>query len=132
MIKKYRFTGETKRQYGIILQRIEAIIDFGDVKKGEKGGWIEKEDNLSQVGNAWISGNAKIFGKAIVSGDARIFGKAWIFENAKIFGKAWIYGDARIFGKLKCEKGYYFARKNKNWKIEEIKIDDESSVLWHE
>ena len=28
------------------LHRIEALRDFGDVKKGDLGGWIEKEENL--------------------------------------------------------------------------------------
>lgn len=61
MTKKYEFTGETKTEYGVVLHRIKAIKDFGDVKKGEIGGWIEKEENLSQKGNVWVCGNAEVF-----------------------------------------------------------------------
>ena len=53
-MKKYRLTEETKVINGHTLHRIEALKDFGGVKKGELGGWIEKEDNLSHDGNAWV------------------------------------------------------------------------------
>ena len=49
---KYEFTGETKKVglFGnIIVRRIRATIAFGVVKAGDLGGWIEKEENLSQV-----------------------------------------------------------------------------------
>ena len=54
MEKKYKLTEETINVYGITLYRIEALKDFGNVKKGDKGGFIEKEDNLSQYRNCWI------------------------------------------------------------------------------
>ena len=43
MEKKYRMTDETMKLGGITLHRIEAIRDFGNVKAGDKGGWLEKE-----------------------------------------------------------------------------------------
>ena len=46
--------------------------DFGDIKKGDLGGWIEKENNLSQNDNSWIYGSAVISGSAMISGSARI------------------------------------------------------------
>ena len=50
------------------LFQIEALISFGNVSKGEKGGYIEKEENLSQVfGNAWVFGDAWVYGNARVS-----------------------------------------------------------------
>ena len=54
---KYELTEETK--YG--LYRIEALKDFGNVKKGDKGGWIEKEANLSQDGDCWVYGDAEVY-----------------------------------------------------------------------
>lgn len=39
--------------------RIQALVHFADVEAGEKGGYIQKEENLSQDGNAWVSGNAR-------------------------------------------------------------------------
>ena len=71
--KKYEFTGETKEFCGRTLHRIRALISFSIVAKGELGGWIEKEENLSHVyGNAWVYGNARVYGNAQVSGNARV------------------------------------------------------------
>lgn len=36
------------------LYSIRALRDFGDVKAGDFGGWIESEDNLSQAGDCWV------------------------------------------------------------------------------
>ena len=57
-MKKYTLTKTTKEWCGQTLFQIKAEMDFGNVSKGELGGYIEKEDNLSQDGNAWVSGNA--------------------------------------------------------------------------
>lgn len=57
-MKKYELTGECKVYFGVTLRRIKSLIDFSDVKKGELGGFIEKEENLSHGGDAWVSGNA--------------------------------------------------------------------------
>ena len=56
---KYEFTGEIKVEFGITLRRIRAAVAFRGIAKGDLGGFIEKEDNLSQAGNAWVSGNAQ-------------------------------------------------------------------------
>ncbi len=39
--KKYQLTDETQNYYGKTLYRIQALKDFGDVKAGDKGGWVE-------------------------------------------------------------------------------------------
>ena len=44
--------------------------DFGTVKKGDKGGLIEKESNLEQEGCCWVYWNAKISGNAEIWGNA--------------------------------------------------------------
>lgn len=47
--KKYRLTDETITTIaGVTLHRIQATRDFGNVRKGERGGFIESENNLSQ------------------------------------------------------------------------------------
>jgi hypothetical protein len=73
-MKKYKLTGETKEIDGKILHRIRALIDIPehDVKAGDLGGWIEAKRNLSQNGEAWVTGSACVTGKAWVSGNARI------------------------------------------------------------
>ena len=60
-MKKFELTAETKiTAYGKKLFRIKALISFGSVEEGETGGWVEKEDNLSQSGNAWVFDNADL------------------------------------------------------------------------
>ncbi len=68
MTKKYKLTSETKEWYGTKLYRIEAIMSFGNVDKGEKGGFVEKEENLSQEGNAWVFGDAQVYGDSLLYG----------------------------------------------------------------
>ena len=63
-MKKYEFTGEVKLWLGRTLRQIRATVAFGSVKAGEVGGWIEKEKNLEQSGNAWVCGNARVYGDA--------------------------------------------------------------------
>ena len=102
-MKKYELTEETFTVFGKTLYRIRAVRDFGSVKTGEFGGYIEKEENLSHFGNAWISGDARVFGDARVSGNARVSGDARVFDNAKVYGdarvsgNAWVYGNAEVF-----------------------------------
>jgi hypothetical protein len=75
---KFKLTSKTKVWLGKTLYRIEALIDFGSVKAGDKGGFVEKEENLSQSGNAWVSDDAQ------VSDDARVSGNAWVYGNAQV------------------------------------------------
>ena len=69
-MKKFELTTDSIKRNRVTLYRIKALIDFGDVKAGDLGGYVEKEENLSQYGNAWVSGDA------CVSGDARVYGDA--------------------------------------------------------
>ncbi|KEC55959.1 hypothetical protein [Bartonella koehlerae] len=57
---------------GHILQRIQAIRDFTDVKTGDLGGFIEKESNLSHQGNCWVYDNARVFDCARVYDSAKV------------------------------------------------------------
>ena len=92
-MKKYEFTGETKAgTEGVILHRIRALvkIELGDitVEAGDIGGWIEKEENLSQYDKSWVYGSAWVCGDAWVYGDARVYGSAWVCGDAKVCGDA--------------------------------------------
>ena len=51
-MRKYEFTRETKEAGFRTLHRIRAVINFGDVKVGDLGGFIEREENLSHDGTA--------------------------------------------------------------------------------
>ena len=98
-MKKFELTSETKINiFGKKLFRIKALISFGDVKAGETGGWVEKEENVNQSGNAWVYDNAKVFGDAWVYDNAKVSGNAWVYDNAKVFGDAWVYDNAKVSG----------------------------------
>lgn len=87
-MKKYRLTEESMNFNGRTLFRIEALCNFGDIKKGELGGWIECEENLSHSGDAWVYGDARVYDNAWVLGNARVLGDAKVFGNAWVFGKS--------------------------------------------
>ena len=123
---KYKITKEKKEVYGRTLYQIEAIKDFGDVEKGEKGGWIEKEKNLSQEGNAWVFGNAWVYGNARVYDNARVYG------DAEVYGNAWVSGDAWVYDKLKLVGGYFYHYKQKTEEIEKVEIDENYELLARE
>ena len=67
---KYKLTDETKEYFGITLHRIVCVTAFGNVAVGDVGGFIEKEENLSQYDNAWVYDNAYVGGNAKVCGNA--------------------------------------------------------------
>lgn len=69
-MKKYELTTNTRTVAGRTLYQIRALASFGDVHAGDFGGYIEKEDNLSQAGTAWVYGNAQVYGNARVYGNA--------------------------------------------------------------
>lgn len=102
-MKKYELTDETKNN-GRILYRIKALIDFGDVKTGDLGGWIEKEGNLSQVGQCWVYNNARVYDNAEISGNAKVydnacvFGNACVSDNVCVAGNAYVCDDSWVFG----------------------------------
>lgn len=92
MENKYELTDEVIEYLGHTLHRIKALKDFGDIKKGQLGGFVESSSNLSQNKDCWIWENA------IVYANARISNNAKIFDNAQIYGNAWICNNAKIFG----------------------------------
>ena len=104
MEKKYRLLeDDTVLVYGRTLYRIIALRDLTDVKTGDKGGYVESENNLSQSCDSWVYGDAKVYDDAEVSGDAVVRGNAVVCddaevcENAVVRGNAVVYGDAKVY-----------------------------------
>ena len=86
------------------LYRVKALRNFGDVKKGDIGGYVQSEDNLSHEGYCWVHDNAKIYDDARIYGNSEIWDYAVIQDNARIYGNsqisdcAVIDGNSRIYG----------------------------------
>ena len=120
MEKKYKLTEETLEIEGHVLNRIIALRDFGEVKKGDLGGFIEKESNLSHDWTCWIYNDAVVRGNAMVYGDAKVYGNAEVYGEAKVCGNAEVYGYATVCGNAKVCGNATVEKKSdyivfKNW-----------------
>ena len=65
---KYKLTNKTRVINGITLHQIQALTNFSDVKAGDLGGWIEREENLSQEGNCWVYDDARVYDNVVSLG----------------------------------------------------------------
>lgn len=103
--RKYELTDDTVSEDGRTLHRIMAIRDVSDyVRKGDVGGYVESDRNLSHGGESWVFNDARVYGNAHVAGYAAVFdhacvyGEAYVGENSCIKGPARVYGHARVDG----------------------------------
>ena len=93
MEKKFELTDKfVFNTFGIKLFQIKCTKSFKYAKEGDLGGYVEKDENLDQESDAWVSGNAWVYG------NARVYGNAWVYGNARVSGNAWVYGNARVSG----------------------------------
>ena len=104
---KFSLTKNTKNFFGTTLYQIKAEMSFGNISKGDLGGYIEKKENLSEEGNAWVYDDARVYG------------------NARVYGDAWVYGDALVYGKLSLTSGYFFGYKEKKDEIKYFSLGDD-------
>ena len=127
MSKKYKLTDETIKLNGVTLYRIEALKYFGEIKKGDKGGFIESENNLAHEGDAWVSDNAHLYGNACVFNNAHVYGNAFVSGYAQVYGDAFVYGNAWLYDNTRvC--GY--ARVADNARVYgDANVCDDSSVF---
>ena len=98
MSTKYELTDEAKNINGVTLHRIRALRDIpsAGVKSGDLGGWIEKESNLTQYDDAWVSGNAE------VSGDAEVMD----LHSYAVYKNSWSSG-----------RWFTYTHLNKKWAV---------------
>lgn len=125
--KKYVLTNETICAYDRILYRIKALKNFGDVKAGDLGGWIESENNLSQEGNCWVYGNAIVCDCARICDNAKVRGElilVVVSGNANITKNAEIIrnNDYSVYRDTWSNTSWYnryitWTRSNGKWTI---------------
>ena len=118
-MKKYELVTDSFIEVsGKKLYRIKAKINFGNILKGDLGGFIETEANLDQSGDAWVSDNARVSGDARVSDNARVYGDARVSfgllveDIFKVF-KLYISCSLNVFPNPKTKKYLLFKRVNK-------------------
>lgn len=94
---KYKLlSDDTVTVNNVTLRRIRALKDFGTIKKGTLGGYIESDNNLSHSGTAWIHDTAKVFGNALVTDDAHVHGNVIIKDKALVENDAFVTDNAII------------------------------------
>ena len=92
--KKYELTKIiTMLEGGIILHRIRALRDIREgVKKGDLGGWVQTEGNLSQNNTCWIYAEAKCYNYG------KVMKKAILYDHADVHDTAMLTDEAKIGG----------------------------------
>lgn len=75
---------------------IKALRDFGNVKKGDLGGFIESKNNLSQEGNAWAYDNACIYENATLNDNATAHDNVTMHGNAKAYDNIQLYDNTDV------------------------------------
>lgn len=104
MNEKYIMIPEDKPQFGRQMYRIQAVTNFGDVKKGDFGGLIESCNNLSQFGECWIENDVAVMGNAIVINNARVRGYCVIEDLVRIEENAVVSGWGCISGEVSIDR----------------------------
>lgn len=90
----------------VILHRLVALVDyptelgFGDIKAGDKGGWVQSLDNLGW--DCWVADDACLFDdaridKAVLLRDqSRVYGQSELAWGVSVSDTSQVYGQARI------------------------------------
>lgn len=104
----------------ITLTRIRALrgISRHGVKAGDLGGYLESGENLSQEGDCWVGGDARVYDyqprclsritdSALITGTSEVYGSR-ILENAIVTGDSRIvfsqvFGNSRVSGKSRVK-----------------------------
>lgn len=104
---KYELTEKAKTitHYGkeITLYQIKALRDIPShrVSKGDIGGWIENEANLSQNGDCWIGINGHAYDEAQVLENAYV-GSGDVYDTAIVKGYSKILNQSKVYGISTC------------------------------
>lgn len=112
MNTKYEIVGNDyiRDNDGTKLYRIRALRDIytpsGVVKRGELGGYVASEANLTKYSDAWIFDNSIVRDNAVVRGHAVLRHSSVVCDNALISGKAkllnsYVCGNATVIGSPK-------------------------------
>ena len=142
--KKYfeLFKDDYKIINGVTVYRIKALIDFDDIKAGDLGGYIEKEENLqvyssllnpgwysyyTEINNvraSWVYDNACVYGDSYVYAGGRVKGYSIVY-NSHILDNSTIDGDSSIFNsKVSWESTIVGDSFISNSELENVTIED--------
>ncbi len=121
-MKKYELVLDDKQNYaGVTLYRIRALKDFTcidgfTVHKGDLGGWIQTEDNLSQDGLSWICGEGiacdcgLVRDNGMVCGNGVARGCSLVRDNGVVYGT--VHGQGFVCGNAIIEDNGDISKPN--------------------
>ena len=78
--------------------QIKALHSFGDVAKGQVGGAVSSEENLSQFGTCWIYDNGASVGNGRVYGNAKVYDNGVVAEQGQVYDCAKVGGNGFVGG----------------------------------
>lgn len=120
MNKKYELLASHAMAGGSDLFQIRALRDFGDVKKGDLGGYVECEDNLSHEGDCWVGLRSMVYK------GGRVVENAYICDGATVSDSSVVFGDFFAQGKIEISGGLRFGGDMSM--VLEVGIDEVLSV----
>ena len=85
--------------YNRTVYRIQALRDFGDIKAGDFGGFLESENNLSHSGLCWVHEGATVLNDVQISGDLQVL------KNSLVTGAGKQIGSGSLKGKIHFKTG---------------------------
>ena len=95
--RKYEITDITMRFEGRTLYRIRALKNFSNVKKGNLGGWVSSEDNLSQEGDCWIYDEAKCMDNARMHDNSKMYNNSVMYEYSAMHGNSKMCNNSKMY-----------------------------------
>ena len=99
-MKKYEILMDEKNTIefeGHTLHRIKALRDFGDIKTGDLGGYVENENNLSHEGNCWIYDDAKAMDYSVISDNSRMYNNSTMYGNSVMYDNSEMYDNTKMY-----------------------------------
>lgn len=98
MTEKFEFTGATQEFDGTVLRQIRALreLELSSINRGDLGGWLEHEDNLSHAGDCWVYPDAIVRGQARVEGHSRLHDQSVVEGNAVVRGFTLLHHNSTV------------------------------------
>lgn len=103
--KKYEMIENDSIMYkGRKLYRIKALKDLYNVRKGQLGGYIEDEKNLSIYNDCWVFEDAKAYDCASITDKVRLLDKSEAYDNVELSGDVTLWDSSKAYGNAKVSE----------------------------
>lgn len=96
--KKYQLLKSNRTSPdGAPLYQIKSNCDFSDVKKGELGGYVQSEKNLSQYDDSWIY-DGEVTGDVYINGNTKVGASEKEGQGVARFGNSLVVDNSSLYG----------------------------------